>query len=118
MISSDIRSIGYVRSPDAPIPSDSLEIRLETLEKQEERVQEQFEDLQGELEELLVVLTQSGQRSRTLDVVDESLERLLEKYDSELVGEPTDIERSDLRIAFATDPSGYVVELIEDLSED
>jgi lactoylglutathione lyase len=53
-----------------------------------------------------------------VDDVDESLERLLKEYDSDLVGEPTDIERSDLRIAFATDPSGYVVELIEDLSGD
>jgi lactoylglutathione lyase len=54
----------------------------------------------------------------SVDDVDESLERLLEEFDSELVGEPTDIERSDLRIAFATDPSGYVVELIEDISGD
>ncbi|QFU84688.1 VOC family protein [Natronorubrum aibiense] len=50
--------------------------------------------------------------------IDDTLETLVDEHGSEIVGEPTEIERSNIRIAFATDPSGYIVELVEDLSDD
>ncbi|APX97752.1 VOC family protein [Natronorubrum daqingense] len=52
-----------------------------------------------------------------VDDVESTLERLVEGYDSEVVDGPRRIERSNLLIAFVTDPSGYVVELIESLDE-
>ncbi|SEH13502.1 lactoylglutathione lyase [Natronorubrum sediminis] len=52
-----------------------------------------------------------------VDDVESTLEQLVEGYGSEVVDGPRRIERSNLLIAFVTDPSGYVVELIESLDE-
>jgi len=47
--------------------------------------------------------------------VDATVDRLVAEFDSELVDGPTTIEELGIRIAFVTDPEGYVVELIERL---
>lgn len=44
-----------------------------------------------------------------------TVDRLVAEFDSELVAGPTTIEELGIRIAFVTDPEGYVVELIERL---
>ncbi len=49
--------------------------------------------------------------------VDATIDRLTAEFDSEVVDGPTTIEDLDVRIAFVTDPEGYVVELIERLED-
>lgn len=49
--------------------------------------------------------------------IEATIETLTEEYGSNLVGGPRHIERSNSKIAFVTDPEGYVVELIEDLDD-
>ncbi|MGM0605924.1 MAG: VOC family protein [Halobacteriota archaeon] len=49
--------------------------------------------------------------------VDETIETLTSEYESELVRGPKLLADKDVRIAFLTDPEGYVVELIERRSE-
>ncbi len=45
----------------------------------------------------------------------ETIETLVEEYDSEVVDDPRTIEEKGIQIAFITDPEGYVVELIDTL---
>lgn len=52
-----------------------------------------------------------------VDDVDATLETLTDQFGSEVVRGPKTLEDKDVRIAFATDPEGYVVELIERLEE-
>lgn len=47
--------------------------------------------------------------------VDATVAAAREEWDSEVETEPTDMEDLGVRIAFVTDPEGYVVELIADL---
>ncbi len=45
----------------------------------------------------------------------ETIETVVERYESEVVDEPRTIEEKGIQIAFVTDPEGYIVELIETL---
>lgn len=47
--------------------------------------------------------------------MDGTIETVVERHGSEIVDEPRTLEEKGLRIAFVTDPEGYVVELIEDI---
>lgn len=47
--------------------------------------------------------------------VDATVAAAREEWDSEVETEPTDMKDLGVRIAFVTDPEGYVVELIADL---
>lgn len=46
--------------------------------------------------------------------VDAVVEAAASEWDSDVLMEPTTIDRVDLRVAFVTDPEGYAVELIEE----
>lgn len=50
-----------------------------------------------------------------VDDVDATFQEILDRWDSEVVLEPTDGQVNDVRIAFVTDPEGYTVELIQTL---
>ena len=47
--------------------------------------------------------------------VDDTTERAVEEYGSEIVDGPMDLEDLGVRVAFITDPEGYTVEIIEQL---
>jgi len=48
-----------------------------------------------------------------VDDVDGTVEHATEQWDSEVAREPMTVDDLDVRIAFITDPEGYVVELVE-----
>jgi lactoylglutathione lyase len=52
-----------------------------------------------------------------VDDVDANVDHLVEHHGSEVVNEPRTLAEKGVRIAFVTDPEGYVVELIETLEE-
>jgi lactoylglutathione lyase len=52
-----------------------------------------------------------------VESVDETIEVLTEEFESEIVRGPKTLEDKGLRIAFLTDPEGYVVEVVEELEE-
>ncbi|MFA9517321.1 VOC family protein [Halopenitus sp. H-Gu1] len=49
--------------------------------------------------------------------VEETIETLTTEFESEVVRGPKRLDDKGIRIAFLTDPEGYVVELVEQLEE-